>query len=575
MMQPTINVLELQVDAIVRNAVTEHEKHKGTHGQRFSAEQKRAILDKAEALGGQGAAADWWNGSSTQKVSQSSISRWATTATLENKKPGTKSMLSADDLAEIFGAFDRLRDRAIKVDCSLFARAARGIMRRLHPEMFRLGDKRGYRVFSSSWARQVMLKNGLRPARATTNRTVSAADIVTEGKLFYAKLHRLKPHPDLTLNADEFFVLLSGDSKRWTWYRKCTTGPQNIAIREDRVGFTACAVTTATGALVCLQLVWKGKTKASEARMQPHELNDTIFQCHNGNTHFQNEASWNCVLQKIKTYVAAARKSKGLSNEVRGAFLYDHAPQHGTEANVQIALADVAVDAILVPKKMTHCFQPCDMYVIACIKSATDAAWKVWIESCFANNTVEDAVKLVESAGSATVKKQKKYEFLSAAIKHIQRTDAIVASWEASGVAREIGLPPRLGLSGLPRTQVVFDTYVELAKIVQNVDEEEPVDDGNDYVSGGDDGVDDERIILPPRVQPEAQRPRAPQPPPAKKKPGRPPLQHATQKGPNLHELFAREKKHRTENPVVVEIPPPQVNEDEAQLVESSSDESV
>ena len=48
-----------------------------------------------------------------------------------------------------------------------------------------------------------------------------------------------------------------------------------------------------------------------------------------------------------------------------------------------------------------------------------------------------------------------------------------------------------------------------------------------------------------------------------------------TKKGPNLHELFARAKKHRTENPVVVEIPPPQVNEDEAQLVESSSDESV
>ena len=556
MIQSTINLLNLEADAVLRNAVAQHEKDKGASGQRFTATQKRTILDKAVELGGQGAAAEWWNASNTQKVSQASISRWASSASLENLKPGTKNMLSDTDLLEVFSAFDRLRDRAIKVDYSLFAKATRGIMKRLHPDMFRHGDRRGYKAFSSSWARSVMTKGGLRPARATTNRTVQASDIVVEGKKFYNKLKQLNPHPALFINANAFFCLLSGDSKRWTWYRKCGTGPQNVAIREDRVGFTACAVTSATGALICLQLIWRGKTTASEARMQPHELNSSIIQCHNDEAHFQNERSWGVLLQQIKRYVAATRIAQGISADVRGAFIYDHAPQHGSEEAVQVTLQDVGIDGVLIPKKMTHVFQPCDMYIIACIKSATDVAWKAWIESCFAEHPIAEAVKLVESAGSATVKKQK-YEFLSTAIKQVEGTDAIVASWEASGAARAIGMQPRLGLNGLPKTPVLFDAYVEIAKLVEVVDEEDE--------AKSDEAEDLTEMPMPRPVDAIARRvepPRAPLPQPGKKGPGRPKQHHPPQRGPTLVEMFAR-KKSRTEGATQV----PNQDNNEADVV--------
>ena len=50
MIQSTINLRKLEADVVLRNAVAQHEKDKGASGQRFTATQKRTVLDKAVVL---------------------------------------------------------------------------------------------------------------------------------------------------------------------------------------------------------------------------------------------------------------------------------------------------------------------------------------------------------------------------------------------------------------------------------------------------------------------------------------------------------------------------------------------
>jgi hypothetical protein len=187
-------------------------------------------------------------------------------------------------------------------------------------------------------------------------------------------------------------------------------------------------------------------------------------------------------------------------------------------------------------QNMSHS-QPADMFVISCIKAATDAQWSKWVETVFEQHDVDEAVDIVASTGNGQVKKQKKYEFIAAALKTVSKTDAVVASWEASGVRRAMGIPPRTDAAGRQKTVVLYDAYVELAQLC------------------GDEEIEENTV--PPVVMPEvaveiARQPAQPaaHPPkiPPKKGPGRPPKQAPAHKGPTLTDFFAR-KRPRPEEP--------------------------
>jgi hypothetical protein len=242
-------------------------------------------------------------------------------------------------------------------------------------------------------------------------------------------------------------------------------------------------------------------------------------------------------MEVVVEYVRKLRSARPELAEKKGLFLYDHATQHGSEEKMRAIFEAANVEVVLIPKKQTHVFQPADMFVISCIKAATDAQWSKWVETVFEQHDVDEAVDIVASTGNGQVKKQKKYEFIAAALKTVSKTDAVVASWEASGVRRAMGIPPRTDAAGRQKTVVLYDAYVELAQLC------------------GDEEIEENTV--PPVVMPEvaveiARQPAQPaaHPPkiPPKKGPGRPPKQAPAHKGPTLTDFFAR-KRPRPEEP--------------------------
>ena len=122
---------------------------------------------------------------------------------------GMKKLLSDDELKQLLQVFDRWRVKGVRVDCNLFARAARGICKRSRPHQF-VSECNGHLMFSNSWARRILIDNGMKPLRATTTRLVPPKEVVEQGRKFYSELARLNDlhgfHPGLVLNVDEFFV---------------------------------------------------------------------------------------------------------------------------------------------------------------------------------------------------------------------------------------------------------------------------------------------------------------------------------------------------------------------------------
>jgi hypothetical protein len=240
------------------------------------------------------------------------------------------------------------------------------------------------------------------------------------------------------------------------------TGHQNVSIKEERLGFTCSAVTAADGTFVCLQMIWKGKTVASRARVQEQDLDPLILQCNQEESHFQNEKTWGELLSRIRNWFKKRLEAPEYAGK-RGLFIFDHAPQHGDIQKVKDFFHDTGVDILNVPKKMTHVFQPADMFVISCLKSLASKAWREWVEETFARELdVAKAVDEVTDIGCATLKKQMKYEFLSQSIRALSRTESVVASWEASGVLRALGVTPRVDHDGKIKQPPLYDSYVSL-----------------------------------------------------------------------------------------------------------------
>ena len=102
-------------------------------------------------------------------------------------------------------AFDAFRAKGVAITASLFAAVARGIVKRKRPTDFG-GRIDGLMEFSDSWAREEMKRCGMMIRAATTDRTIAAATIVQQGRIFYEAVAQHKPaRPQLLYNVDEFF----------------------------------------------------------------------------------------------------------------------------------------------------------------------------------------------------------------------------------------------------------------------------------------------------------------------------------------------------------------------------------
>ena len=68
---------------------------------------------------------------------------------------------------------------------------------------------------------------------------------------------------------DEFFSLLSGTTKRRTWHFR--NQKAQIPLRERKLGMTCSITTCGTGEVLGMQMIWKGKTANSGARVSNDE----------------------------------------------------------------------------------------------------------------------------------------------------------------------------------------------------------------------------------------------------------------------------------------------------------------
>lgn len=410
-----------------------------------------------------------WNEAHAEKrVGERAVQRWVLYYKTEKafykpKERGAPRLLLEAELKEVMAAFQDLRKAGTAVCSRVFAAIARGVAYRHRPELQSAlsgGASAGGRtaLFSLSWARAEMRRQGLRVRRATTSRTVPASVIAASGPGFYSEIRATSCSKALLFNYDEFFVQLEPGQKGWTWARTATLD-SGVAIRQDRLGFTAGILSAAEGRVHSVHLLWRGKTERAHAEPD-HRLETTlVWQDHTGSTssHFQTAETFERWVRRFESVVQEVRD--GAEPETAPAcLLLDVAPQHGPVSPKE----GLAITVVKIPPKQTHVFQPADSLIIACLKQRINTAWAEWIQSCFQSG---QGVQQVLS-GSARERRDRMYVYMHQAVKSLG--GSVARSWARCGILREV--------YGEPTAEPVsYDSFCRIAELAG--DAPIPVDD--------------------------------------------------------------------------------------------------
>ena len=296
---------------------------------------------------------------------------------------GPKPLLNQENQRTLLSLTERLRSHGWSVTAQRFRFLARGVVRRSHGDGF-VEPVPGLHAFSVPWASAELRRLGFNRRAATTDRTVAADLIVAAGATYFARLRELQQahqfHRSLIFNVDEFFVLLH-DNSRFTWEKVAKGAKKNIAIAEDKLGFTCSVMTSMAGEVSCLQLNWRGKTADVHAKVE--NPSDKIFQSHRPESHFQNCSTWRSFieffLQKLVPIRQSVQQACGLAALPPVLLLSDRAPQHTAVKTMFPATAEW-LHEMAVPPAMTHVFQPADMLVIAHLKQRASLEYAKWLE---------------------------------------------------------------------------------------------------------------------------------------------------------------------------------------------------
>jgi hypothetical protein len=485
-------------------------------------------------------------------------------------KRGPKELLSEGKAADVVSVLLLIRERGVPVDAGLVSRVARGLYARNHGTLSI--DIAGFRMFSKSWATRFLHKNNFKVRAATGDRTVSGKHIIEVGGPFYETIKGIKNmSPRLIFNVDEFFCNLetgANSTQTWTWERVASK-KQNVIVRTDRVGFTCSVLTNCAGEVVLFQIIWKGKTdlvhvSPSQIQFPRHVEHPAVYQTHREDTHFQSEETWKAFLARFIREVDKIRGEFG-DHTAPAALLIDAAGQHNGTVSF---LEDSGIQTIEVPKKCTHVFQPADMYIISNIKQHAKVGWNRYIEDVYrtlpveaATNVVTDAV--IEGRKKTPYKRELKYSLLCGALRALS-AETIIASWEAAGIRRALGMEPVLNKAG-EQQPVFFDTYIEIEKITQGAEHMDPV------VAEGEDDEDEEEEYKGDVVDPTAPlnenvvHEHVPQAPPAPaegskavRRPGRPQIRPPpVAPKHSLQAFFATAPKRPREEAIDVELVEP------------------
>ena len=348
---------------------------------------------------------------------------------------GGKPMLSPAQEKAVLVAADAIRAKGERLDAPTLSAAATGMYERTQGSLS-LKVNGGTRVFSHSWARRLLDKGGFGVFQATTDRTIPAIEIVAAAEGFFKAVRDTKSTPKNTYNMDEFFCLLNGTTRKWTWHRK--SAKSTVPLRDVRVGFTMSATTCADGEVIALQMIWHGKTDAVHAKVPEHPR---IWQDHQPTSHFQNAETFERWFKKFLP-IAVARRG---GEDCPITLILDAAGQHSTES-VKALMEQYNVVVVCIPPKMTHVFQPADQYVICNLKKYAKNAWFLYVQALFRTFDFADAIKEMHST-SAEISRVKKHSFFAEALDKIG-SSSVIASWAMSGILRECFMINVVHISG-------------------------------------------------------------------------------------------------------------------------------
>lgn len=292
---------------------------------------------------------------------------------------------------------------------------------------------------SQSWITGFIERRGLHFRRATTNRTVTAEEIYTEGQKFYKDLqdYRLKNAVavELVFNVDEFFVhnLVSGGKSTWSE----TAGAQTtVAVAESKTGFTGSVTSCADGTLPLIQFIYKGMTEQVNANLSSEKIIDGIettlddfIQCQRPETHFQDSDTWALYCAKLREIVARKKKNSPSLKDIVPILIVDCAGQH---VETKVNLPGWQVFAI--PAKMTHIFQPADQYIISNIRQKTRRGLSTNLEDRIAEGDLAEADNK-ELFGDGAAARRFKAKLTLDAFREVT-PQLVLRSWHVTGIPK-------------------------------------------------------------------------------------------------------------------------------------------
>jgi hypothetical protein len=390
---------------------------------------------------------------------------------------GPPRLLDEETLNRLFLALEGIRSQGRKVTSRTLVSVAKVevMSRNGGRDALLLAENGGTMVFTRSWARHVLTQRAWKPLAKTTSRLVELGAVIDAGVLFYRLLRDSGVLPKNLYNMDEFFMLLDQEIAKWTWHRAALR--DNVALKEDKVGFTCSVTTSADGAFRFAQMIWEGKTARSHALVKSEHMSPLIVQHHNPNSHFQIRETFK---EWMERFLVQAVRRRGNTDDVI-VLVLDRAKQH-TYVGMDDDLAAAKCRIVLIPPAMTHVFQPADQLIIPTVRENIVKHSERYLECMMLKMGYSDAVKKMFACSTAALR-ARKYIFLAKAIRDLPER-IIVRSWMNAGIY-QFGLGLRMDEPSLyarmremrnnnePATIDLDDEAINLDAPVSD-DEEEP-----------------------------------------------------------------------------------------------------
>jgi hypothetical protein len=355
-------------------------------------------------------------------------------STSEPSAIGRPKMLSDQQELDIVAYVDLRRDEHSQTLWQHIVIAAEVLFIR-DGEAARLVRHGGNVKFSESWARAFMKKHGIKRVAATSDRTVTPAEVAAAATVFFADVRAAvfpngagaPPQFELSqvYNMDEFFVLL-GPNGSFTYIRRLAGTP--VALRQTKLGFTAAVCTNAAGELLFVSACHKGSTIAVHADV----VDGILSQHHRSESHFFNEGA---VEEWLAEFVHRTRHQEQV------CLILDSAPQHNvaTRAVQDPARPARKICLITIPPKMTHFFQPADQSIIANLRRYLKSAALHTERQLAVSVGLKESVRRMATT-SIPVLRTRWVSWLVAAAKRLTPQD-IIHSWTVTGVREALGVP--------------------------------------------------------------------------------------------------------------------------------------